>query len=103
MKKAIKFTTYLALLIILLFGIGILFTYINDWLQQSGFFADSLVVPYKDQYGLLINSDGEVDKSHHWGHRHYWYNTMCIFLFILSIGRIALWIIWYWREELNKK
>lgn len=91
MKKAAKFTVYLALWVVALFGIGIAFTFINDAIQASGFFGDvKRVTPL---------SDG-IDVWYDWGIRHYWYFWMCIVLFLISVLRIILWINWYWDRDI---
>ena len=99
MKKAAKFTIYLGFYIVALFSIGIAFTFINDALQTSGFFGDTLFKPYTTSYGSLIDSTGAIDGKHEWGARHYWYFWMCILLFILSVARIIMWCAWYWDKK----
>lgn len=103
MKKAGKFTIYLALYIIALFSFCILFTFINDALQKSGFFGDELFVPYKDQWNNWVLKSGDIDGKYVWGVRHYWYFTMCILLFILSIVRVIMWAAWYWNKNVFEK
>lgn len=99
MKRATMFTIYLAVWITLLFIVGMSMTFFNDWLQQTGFFADTVFVPYKNQYGILVDTCGEVDQTHVWGARHYWYNILCIILFVLSIVRIILFAYYYWDAK----
>jgi len=99
MKKELKFTIYLGIYIVALFSIGITFTFINDSLQDTGFFGDVLVKPYKTFYGGLITQSGAIDTDYVWGARHYWYFWMCVLLFILSVARIAIWCNWYWSDK----
>lgn len=96
MKKASIFTLYLGIYIIVLFGLAILFTFINDAIQLAGFFGDiKLAEP--------VRSD-MIDPWYKWGSRHYWYFWMCTLLFLLSLARIIMWCIWYWdRAVFNKK
>lgn len=94
MKKATMFTIYLGLYIIALFSVGIAFTYINDWLQLSGFFGDTLTKPDILPIGYVA-----IDKNYEWGARHYWYFWMCVLLFILSVIRIIMWAFWYWEDK----
>lgn len=97
MKKAAKFTIYLGLYIVALFSIGIVFTFINDALQNSGFFGDVLFKPYESRWEGWITKCGIMDVKYEWGARHYWYFWMCILLFILSVIRIIIWAGWYWN------
>jgi len=103
MKKATKFTIYLGLYIVALFSIGICFTFINDALQASGFFGDTLFKPYTGNYGQFIKYHGIIDQKYEWGPRHYWYFWMCILLFILSALRIVIWCVWYWDKKVIDK
>lgn len=97
--KAIKFTYYLAGWIILIFGSGIMMTFVNDWIQASGFFGDVPFVPYKSHYGIMITRDSKIDGQWVWGTRHYWYYWMCFFLWILSVVRCIIWCNQYWEEK----
>lgn len=92
MKQAAKFTIYLGLYIVALFSTGIVFTFINDALQASGFFGDTL--------NAKFDNSGGPDGWHSWGARHYWYFWMCILLFALSVVRIIMWCVWYWDRKI---
>lgn len=92
MKKAARFTIYLGLWIVALCTIGMVFTFINDQIQASGFFGDTLLTkPHDSAFGM--------DEWHEWGARHYWYFWMCFLLFALSVARIVMWCNWYWDRE----
>lgn len=100
MKKATKFTIYLGLYIVALCSIGIAFTFINDALQASGFFGDTLFKPYQTTYFGLVDKTGMIDGKYVWGDRHYWYFWMCTLLFTLSIVRVIIWAYCYWEDEI---
>ena len=76
--------TKLSLNITLLGIIGILGTFMSDYLQQIGFFGDTLVrnAYYSEMYGV-------VSKQYSWGMRHYWYAWTCGALVVIQIIRIA--------------
>lgn len=95
MKKAIKFTYYLALWISALFILAMLMTYFSEWLQATGFFGD---IPQ-----TLNGHSDEMDPAHKWGTRHYWYFALCFCLFLLSLIRICIWGCYYWEEEINNQ
>lgn len=91
-RRRMKFIMWLAVQIIILFTIGMFFTYLSQLLQSTGFFGDIS--------GIGIgHSEFNVDTDHVWGVRHYWFYWMSLLLFILSIVRIAMWGEWYWSDE----
>ncbi len=93
-KKFSLFTFYLGLWIVALFTICILFSYITEYLQSSGFFGDTLL--------STPDRDSNIDEMHKWGIRHIWFQVMCVFLFIVSIIRIGGWALYYWDgDEMN--
>lgn len=94
MKKAMRYTMWLGLYIVVLFTAAIFLTYISEALQASGFFGDSL----KEQRAIRFSTDA-VDDAHYWGARHYWYWWGCLLLFLLSIVRIIIWSYYYWDSE----
>lgn len=94
MKKAVKFTYYLALFIVSLFTLAMLMTYFSEWIQSTGFFGDWL---------CQRCGNDEMDPGHSWGARHYWYYWMCVALFLLSLARIIVWAVWYWHVEDQKE
>jgi hypothetical protein len=69
--------------IIILFGCAIAFTFITDYLQAVGFFADTLAV--KDEWSW-------VDENHNWETRHYIWWWMGVCLFILGAVRTICFI-----------
>lgn len=87
------FTVYLALWTVLVCTIGMLMTFVNDAIQQSGFFQDK-----KLSYPLTVTAFGQ-DVYHEWGARHYWYAWMCVALFIIMIVRIVMWANHYWDNK----
>lgn len=88
------FTVYLAMFVIALCSIGMAMTYVNEALQNSGFFGDvKLTVPIDTTYS------SDLDKWHIWGARHYWYFWMCIVLFLLSVVRIIIWAFYYCEKH----
>lgn len=102
MKKATMFTVYLALFIIVLFGICIAMTFVTEYLQQSGFFGDiklGIGTSWMDSTPHIL-TDGTIDVHHEWGARHYYYFIATIILFIISIIRILTWSFNYWNFEL---
>jgi hypothetical protein len=92
MKKATKFTLYLSVWIIVLCSVGMLMTFVNDYIQSIGFFGD-IKRATKDEWCIL-------DPMYDWGARHYWYFWMCFLLFAVSLLRVILWIINYWEDEI---
>lgn len=69
----------IAVRIIVLFSIGMAFSFIPDNLR--GFFGDVYV---ERQFNSFIEHEWQ------WGVRHYWYFCMMFFLFILSAVNTAL-------------
>jgi hypothetical protein len=96
MKKATKFTIYLAMWIVLIFGIGIVMTFVNDAIQLTGFFGDT---PCTEKFGGC----GIIDSEHSWGARHYWYFWGCVLLFMLTVARCVLWCVYYWDRKIFDK
>lgn len=72
--------------VIIVFGIGMLWTYIPEYLFD--FFGDKVVVK---SWG----------KDVEWGARHHWYNTMMILLFLLSLTNAVLQCVKLVRENYN--
>lgn len=98
MNRVTKYTIYLSIWIVIMCTTGILFTYLNDTLQSSGFFGDTKFIP-KNQW----ETSGVIDTEHLWGARHYWYFWMCTLLFLLSVVRVIFWSYWYWDEDSQRK
>ena len=71
----------IALRIIVIFGIGMIGTYIPDHLRE--FFGD--VPCTKHCWGN--------DPNWIWGERHYWYACMMLFLFALSVINAVMSVI----------
>lgn len=92
MKKASTFTILLAIWIILIFGMGIGMTFVNDAIQETGFFGDTLCT---SKFGAC----GMVDTNHEWGTRHYWYFWGCLLLFLLTVARCIMWSAYYWDKS----
>ncbi len=64
--------------------LGIFSTFLTDWIQNAGFFGDTLLE--KPETGAM-----NYDRWYQWGPRHYWYSFMCWGLFILSIAKVIVW------------
>lgn len=93
MNRQVKFIFLLSLQVILLFIVGMFGTFLSEYLQQIGFFAD---VYLKEP---VFN---EFSGSSHWewGARHYWYFWMVVVLFILQIIRIVMFVDSYkWTDK----
>lgn len=94
-----KYQVYfgIAIRIIILFSIGMLWTFINPALRD--FFDDhqckSIAINEytKRPYFNCENSAFSVDEGWIWGARHYWYWWMMFLLFCLSLINIVLGII----------
>lgn len=91
MKKAVKYTSLLTLQIILLGLIGIFGTFLSDYLVSINWFGDYVGIDYFTNKKELM-----------YGSRHYWYNWVISVLFIVQVGRIIIWSIHYWDDEINK-
>lgn len=89
MRRAVIFTYKLALWVIALCLSAMAFTYLTEYMQSSGFFGDR----------SIYQSNDTIDMNHKWGTRHYWWQFMCILLFLISILRIIVWVVWYWNDE----
>jgi hypothetical protein len=72
----------IAFRIVLLFGLGMLWTFINPALRD--FFGDTRVP---------IQTQGFFRDGWEWGARHYWYFWMMFMLFILSFVNSIMGII----------
>jgi len=83
----------LGIYIIVLFSIGFSFTYLNDYLQESGIFGD------KACGDNPFCGGGLADREHEWGSRHYWYYWTCAALFIISLIRIVIWANEFWDKK----
>lgn len=78
----------IALRIILLFSIGILMTYVTPFLHTP--FGD---MPYpEDSYEYRYLNDA-IDPYWNWSATHYWFNAMCIALFMLSVVNCIVFIV----------
>lgn len=101
MKRELKYITQLGLYITALFVAGMLMTFVNDWIQASGFFGDTKFIPHPSAWNkdYIITEDGAIDTEYVWGARHYWYFWLCFILFMLSLVRIAVWSYGYWNTE----
>lgn len=98
MKKGLKFWWMLTGQIVLLFVGGMLMTFVNDYLQSTGFFGDTLrTTKVRDPMGL------NIDTAYDWGQRHYWYFWMMVVVFILSAIRIYMWAEWFWSDKNKNK
>ena len=64
----------IAIRIIVIFAIGMIGTYIPDYLRD--FFGDTPIRRH-----TFLN----IDREWTWGVRHYWYAWMMFFLFVLSV------------------
>ena len=91
LKKRTIFSLWLVLYIIALFTFAMIWTYLTEKLQLSGFFGDK-PQPF---------NNNEIDGAWNWGIRHYLYSFMSLALFIVGIARIIMWADWYWEH--NKK
>lgn len=80
----------IALRIILIFGIGILMSFVHEHLRV--FLGDTKFVPYNNGY-FLKDETGAIDVKWEWGARHYWYFWMCVCLFALSLINAVLSIV----------
>lgn len=79
MKNQVYFG--IAIRLIILFVLGMLFTFIPDHLRE--FFGDTHVPD--------INT--VIDKEWKWGARHYWFAWMMFFLFVLSVINFAVSVV----------
>ena len=93
MKKAMRFTIWLGLFIVILFSVGMMMTYVNDAIQETGFFGDVKRIkstPFAEDF---------IDNEYEWGARHYWYFWMCVLLWVLGVVRVVIWANYYWEDE----
>lgn len=97
MKKIIKFTTGLTFQILLLSAIGMIGTFLSDYLVDLNWFND---------YTEISNKYSKPFEDDIWGARHYWYNITVSVLFVIQGIRIVLWSFAYWstdfQEQINK-
>jgi hypothetical protein len=86
----------IAIRLIVLFGVGMLLSFIPE--QLRGFFGDETCIgkTYKmygeTRKGCPYEGFG-IDQDWKWGVRHYWYYWMMFLLFLLSLVNIILSII----------
>ena len=88
------FIFYLALQIILLFGLAFVFTWVNEIVAKTGIFGDT--------YTGKIN-DSAIKDGIDWGARHYYYFWCCVILWIVSLIRIIMWADWYWLSAYGRQ
>jgi hypothetical protein len=82
-RSVLKYFTKLSLQVVILFAIAIVYSFLTQYLQSSGFFGDTL---------LPLDKQGahEVDSAWDWGTRHYLFFWMSILLFIIQLVRIIV-------------
>jgi hypothetical protein len=85
--KTVRFFRLLVLRVVILTIIAMVWNFITELLDISGFFGDHLARRYSW-------SDYEIV----WGWRHYAWNIMSIILLAISIVRICVWGDWYWTQ-----
>lgn len=73
----------IALRIIILFGTGMAVSYMNPHLHQ--FLGDK---PHVCQTEWCSHSN--ATDGYEWGTPHYWYNALCVLLFLLSLVNVIL-------------
>jgi len=93
--KSINFFRYFALRIIFIFSLAMAWSYFTEFIQVTGFFANTLIQP--DSSGHYWGG-GIVDDHYEWGWRHYLWFWMSVSLFILACARIGFWCEWYWTQ-----
>ena len=87
MKTNVYFTFVLAIIFPCL--LGMFHTFLPE--QLSGFFGDVYIEEYQEVRIEWGNEKTFVIESHwDWGARHYWYQVMMVFLYLLSLTNIGL-------------
>jgi len=86
--KTIRFFRLLVVRAIILAAIMMVWSFVTELIQTSGFFDDT---PYQ-MYGWGNHI------SYHWGWRHYIWSGMGIALVIISFARTIAWGDWYWTQ-----
>ena len=82
MRKTNKVFTVIAVHLALLIGIGILGTFLSDFLTEINWFGDVVLTDDKFVY-QAFGGKSQVK----WGARHYWYNWGCFLFAVLSVFR----------------
>jgi NADH:ubiquinone oxidoreductase subunit 3 (subunit A) len=84
-----KYQVYfgIAIRIIILFGVGMLWTFINPELRKFlGDIPCTIILTNQDTHiKYYACSNSAFDDAWIWGARHYWYFWMMFLLFILSV------------------
>lgn len=79
----LKFFTKLSLQVVILFGIAIVYSYLTNFLQVSGFFGDTPIPLDKQR-------ETRIDEAWDWGIRHYLFFWMSVLLFIIQFIRVIV-------------
>lgn len=77
----LKFFTKLSLQVVILFGIAIIYSFLTEYLQSSGFFGD-IPADNPEEHG--------IDVGWNWGARHYLFFWMSTLLFVIQFVRIIV-------------
>tara|TARA_B100000809_G_scaffold232426_1_gene248316 strand:+ start:356 stop:625 length:270 start_codon:yes stop_codon:yes gene_type:complete len=80
MKNINKVFNTVTISLIILIGIGLMGTFLSDYLVSIDWFGDT------SRTGKFWGSK-EAYTIHEWGARHYWYNWGVFFLFITALLR----------------
>jgi len=87
MKTKVYFTLVLAIVFPCL--LGMFHTFIPEHL--AGFFGDVYVEEYSETLRMFGQDELVTIEAHwDWGARHYWYQVMMVFLYLLSLTNIGL-------------
>lgn len=93
----LKFYSAIALQVVVLFMASFLFSYLTEYLQNSGIFDDTQNTTAT--HHELIN----VDEWHTWGTRHYIWYWMGFTLFILGLIRTIHFVVYQYDKIFPSK
>jgi len=86
--KTINFFRLLALRIVIIASVMMVWSFLSDFIQMTGFFEDV----------LNTNPNSYYYNSLDWGWRHFIWTGMGIVLFILACVKVGFWGDWYWTQ-----